>query len=374
MPRICSQRGCNIQLSRVRIENGLTRCARHGRQLRRGNPVARRVRNRRVCKRPSCGLRLSGPRLSAGCSYCALHGGPWPTGPFGLGPRLRANSVEQLECSADFLAPRARDGCVGSRVLLQLLRQYQGYPGTAGVMLPTLEEPTRCPAMRHIRANAPPELLLLNAALARRLSPEAAATLGWQTTWSPGGVLQTLVHFHGSLLSENHHISIRNQASALVDQKAPLRALLQRVVVGPVGALWNTRANLLLLARKHSWQWLLESLEQVPGFGPFFGSILAWDLRALSVATRLPRDRFTFVSWGSTGATKGLNALLNRPRSAVLEPGCCRAWGRCILRFLLKVCPRNVLGRRVRLELYSVAWLCCEVSKTDSSVWAPGGR
>ncbi|OLQ04732.1 ATP synthase subunit a, chloroplastic [Symbiodinium microadriaticum] len=61
----------------------------------------------------------------------------------------------------------------------------------------TRAEPTRCPAMRHIRANAPPELLLLNAALARRLSPDAAATLGWQTTWSPGGVLQTLVLFMG---------------------------------------------------------------------------------------------------------------------------------------------------------------------------------
>ena len=296
MPRICSQRGCNIQLSRTRIENGLT-CARHGRQLRCGNPVARRVRNRRVCKRPSCGLRLSGPRLSAGCSYCALHGGPWPTRPLGLGPRLRANSVEQLECSADFLAPRAREGCVGSRVLLQLLRQCQGYPGGAHA----LSSDATHPRQRASRA------ALAECGFSSTFVTGRCRNFGLADHVEPGRSAADIGAFHGSLLSENHHISIRNQAS-------------------------------------------------------------------LNVATRPPRDRFTFVSWGSTGATKGLNAFLNRPRSAVLEPGCCQAWGRCILRFFLKVCPRNVLGRRVRLELYSVAWVCCEVSKTDSSVWAPRGR
>ncbi|CAE7636380.1 atpI [Symbiodinium necroappetens] len=202
MPRICSQRGCNIQLSRARIENGLTRCARHGRQLQCGNPVARR------------------DVLTAPCTVVRGQLGLWAW----------ALACERTVLSSWSAAPTFWLREPGMGVLAAVY-----FFSFCGSTKATRAEPTRCPAMRHIRANAPPELLLLNAALARRLSPEAAATLGWQTTWSPGGVLQTLVHFHGSLLSENHHISIRNQAS-------------------------------------------------------------------LNVATRLPRDRFTFVSWGSTGA------------------------------------------------------------------------
>ena len=55
------------------------------------------------------------------------------------------------------------------------------------------------------------ELLLLNAALARRLAPTAAAQLGWQPTWQPNVVCRKLLDLAetGAVLNNSHHVAVR---------------------------------------------------------------------------------------------------------------------------------------------------------------------
>ncbi|CAE6947615.1 unnamed protein product, partial [Symbiodinium sp. CCMP2592] len=365
---------CNVQLSRSRLDRGLTRCAQHGRGLRAGNPAQRRVRSGLICLRPNCHRRLSQPRIRGGACRCAEHGGPWPAGrPVTALSRLRAATDAQLERSARTLAERS---CMGSRLLLQMLRQHQGHPNTPQGVIGELESPLESPEMSAMQVGESAELLLLNAALARRLSPTAAVQLGWQSSWQPHVVCRKLLDLAATgagVLSSSHYVAVFNQAQAAGHQRADLRRLLQRQVLGPVEAAWAQRATLLALAQRPVWRPLLEALAELPGHGPYWAGKLAWDLRALNVATPFPRDRKRFALWGTTGATRGLNLLLGRPRNAFLEPACCRAWGRLLLRFMEKVCPQTILGEHPTHELHCIAWWCCELSKTASDVWAPAG-
>ena len=372
---MCARGGCGAQVSRSRIQAGLRTCAEHGRALRAGNPQLRRRRVAKFCKHPSCQLRLGAARLRGAAVYCNQHGGPWPGRPFVAPSRkFSACTPAALERSLSALSSRAKGGCAGSKLLMQILRQWTGCPDTPRARLVPLDAPHECPRLSKVDLSASRAIRLLNAAVLRRLTIEAFQALGCMRDWSPATVRPLLAAAaRGPVLSDDHPIAVVHQERAFAQRRdwRALGFLFDSVVLRPVSRLWEARAHLLSLATQPAWRPFLEAVESLQGFGPFWTGILAWDCRALGVATKLPSDRLQYCPWGFTGARAGLNLLRGRPRRAPLEAAACRAWGQALLRFLHRAGPASILGESAPpYELFRVQWWCCELSKTPPRVWS----
>ncbi|CAE6944984.1 unnamed protein product [Symbiodinium sp. CCMP2592] len=270
---------------------------------------------------------------------------------------------------------RAGDIPPARQLLWQILRQWTGCPDTPCARLVPLDAPHDCPRLSQVDLSTSKATRLLNAAVVRRLSREGYEALGCLRDWSPAIVRPLLLAAaaRGPVLSDDHHIAVVHQERCLAQRRDwhALGSLIDRVVLGPVSRLWEARAHLLTLAMQPAWRPFLEAVESLQGFGPFWTGILAWDCRALGVATQLPSDRLQYCPWGLTGARAGLNLLRGSPRRAPLEAAACRAWGQALLRFLRRASPASILGEPVPpYELFSVQWWCCELSKTPSRVWS----
>ena len=191
--------------------------------------------------------------------------------------------------------------------------------------------------------------------------------LGCMRDWNPATIRHLLLTAaaRGPVLSDDHHIAVVHQERALAQLRdwRALGTLIDSVLLAPVSNLWETRGHLLTLAMQPAWRPFLEAVETLQGFGPFWTGILAWDCRALGVATKMPSDRLQYCPWGLTGARAGLNLLRGLPRRAPLEAAACRAWGQALLHFLRRASPASILGENVH-ELFTVQWWCCELSKT----------
>ena len=376
MPTTCARGGCGAQVSRSRQLAGLRTCAEHGRALRAGNPQLRRRRVAKLCKHAGCQLRLGAARLRGAAVFCREHGGSWPGRPFVvLSRRYSSCTPAALERSLSVLSSRAKGGCAGSKLLMQILRQCTGCPDTPCARLVPLDAPHECPRLSQVDLSTSKATRLLNAAVVRRLSREGYEALGCLSDWSPATVRPLLLAAaaRGPVLSDDHHIAVVRQERGLAQRRDwhALGSLIDSVVLRPVSRLWEARAHLLTLAMQPAWRPFLEAVESLQGFGPFWTGTLAWDCRALGVATQLPSDRLQYCPWGLTGARAGLNLLRGSPRRAPLEAAACRAWGQALLRFLRSASPASILGEPVPpYELFRVQWWCCELSKTPPRVWS----
>ena len=188
MARQCCRHGCNKQLSRPRVNQGLRTCASHGRSLAAGHPRRQR-KERRLCRRPGCGRRLSAHRLRAGALLCAVHGGHLPAcTPIARRSRLTARDARSLERTIRLI--RSWPSSLPKSVLLQALHQLSGDERAPAVLPPDLDSrgDTDLPARRR----QPAEVLLLNTALRQRIAPAVRGHIGWLSEWSPERVLLSL--------------------------------------------------------------------------------------------------------------------------------------------------------------------------------------
>ena len=121
------------------------------------------------------------------------------------------------------------------------------------------------------------------------------------------------------------HRSTAFNAALAAGKRAITRDVLHTAIVGLALAIQYRHPTTRALASQAEWRPLLEFVCQQPGYGPFWGSKLAYDLRRVSRARLRPRDRFAFCRWRLAGRVPGLRRITGR---TTLEPAVClRAGG-----------------------------------------------
>ena len=78
---------------------------------------------------------------------------------------------------------------------------------------------------------------------------------------------------------------------------------------------------------------LIQRISHLYGFGIFWPNVVAWNMRAIGIATAYLTDRRYCCHYG-LGALRGLNQLMRRPREAPLEQPVALYWRREIIRIL----------------------------------------
>ncbi|CAE7706220.1 unnamed protein product [Symbiodinium microadriaticum] len=219
--------------------------------------------------------------------------------------------------------------------------------------------------------SAEPAPLLLNLVFLSRAGPQAHAAVGWLTTWMPDHIAQVL---HGFALQGQLHVlptdccnAHRNAYASAVRRRdaAGLHWIINEAIILPTGSVWNHRDQILQLACGTTWMPLIQHISHLYGFGNFWPNIVAWNMRAIGIATAYPTD---LPIWPRS--LSGLNQLIGRTREARLEQRVALCWGREIIRILSPLWPALAAHAPVPLlEAYIVEWMLCELSKETEASW-----
>ena len=214
--------------------------------------------------------------------------------------------------------------------LLQALLRHARDLRTPSVPPPTLQFSAGDAVGDHIKSGRPVEQVLFNIALLRRLTYAAASQLGWSTVFNKERLLDNILQIaeNGTpVFSSDSHSSQINRFNAALaaGKRAITRDVLHTAIVGLALAIQYRHPTTRALASQAEWRPLLEFVCQQPGYGPFWGSKLAYDLRRVSRARLRPRDRFAFCRWRLAGRVPGLRRITGH---TTLEPAVClRAGG-----------------------------------------------
>ena len=163
----------------------------------------------------------------------------------------------------------------------------------------------------------------------------------------------------------------RNAYASAVRRRdaAGLHWIINEAIILPTGSVWNHRDQILQLACGTTWMPLIQHISHLYGFGNFWPNIVAWNMRAIGIATAYPTDRSYCCQYGP-GALSGLNQLIGRTREARLEQRVALCWGREIIRILSPLWPALAVHAPVPLlEAYIVEWMLCELSKETEASW-----
>ncbi|OLQ00009.1 hypothetical protein AK812_SmicGene17358 [Symbiodinium microadriaticum] len=160
--------------------------------------------------------------------------------------------------------------------------------------------------------SAEPAPLLLNLVFLSRAGPQAHAAVGWLTTWMPDHIAQVL---HGFALQGQLHVlptdccnAHRNAYASAVRRRdaAGLHWIINEAIILPTGSVWNHRDQILQLACGTTWMPLIQHISHLYGFGNFWPNIVAWNMRAIGIATAYPTDLPIWPRQFNTGLFKTL--------------------------------------------------------------------